>query len=170
MKKLLCIGIAILFLIGCTGTQSPQGSADIGGGTGIEPVETEDWEAAVRVTATLVIEANGKTFYADLQKNPSADAFTALLNSGGITVDMQDDGNCEKTGALPWELVTSDEPIKARPGDVILYQGNRISICYDENSGEFTRLARIENVTKEKLLDVFGSGEAAVSFHLEWSE
>lgn len=134
------------------------------------PVIEMDREAAVRVTATLVIEANGRTFYADLEDNPSAKAFIERLDSGAVTVDMHDYGSFEKVGTLPWELVRSDEQITTQPGDVILYQGNQITIYYDENSWDFTRLARIQNVTGEELLDVLGDGDVTVSFRLEWSE
>ena len=53
---------------------------------------------------------------------------------------------------------------------MILYQGNQITIYYDENTWEFTRLAKIENVTKEELLDVFGEGDVTVKLWVEWSE
>lgn len=56
------------------------------------------------------------------------------------------------------------------PGDVILYQGNQITIYYDENTWDFTRLAKIEGVTKEDLLVVFGEGDVTVKLWVEWSE
>ena len=56
------------------------------------------------------------------------------------------------------------------PGDVILYQGNQITIYYDKNTWDFTRLAKIEGVTKEDLLDVFGESDVTVKLWVEWSE
>ena len=51
------------------------------------------------------------------------------------------------------------------PGDVILYQGNQITIYYGTNSWSFTRLARIDDPSglQEKL----GSGTVFVTFSLE---
>ena len=83
---------------------------------------------------------------------------------------MSDYGSFEKVGDLPQELPRNDESITTVPGDIILYQGNKITIYYDENTWEFTRLAKIYDVTREELLDVLGDGDVTVSFWLEWSE
>ena len=121
-------------------------------------------------TCVLVVEAGGKYFYANLEDNPSAKALIEKLNSGGITVEMHDYGNFEKVGTLPWELPRTDTQITTRPGDIILYQGNQITLYYDENTWNFTRLANIGNVTKEALLSVLGEGDVTVRFSLEWGE
>ena len=52
----------------------------------------------------------------------------------------------------------------------ILYQGNQITIYYDQNTWNFTKLATIGNVTKEELLDALGEGNVTVTFWVEWSE
>ena len=127
-------------------------------------------DAFVRTVPTLVIEANGKVFYAALEDNPSAQALIEKLNSGDIEVDMHDYGSFEKVGPLPWSLPRNDAPITTSPGDVILYQGNQITIYYDQNTWDLTRLAKIEGVTRASLLDAFGEGNVTVSFWLEWSE
>ncbi len=124
----------------------------------------------IRQTCVLVIELNGKIFYANLEDNSSAEALKEKLNSGAITVDMHDYGSFEKVGALPWELPRNDTQITTKPGDVILYQGNQITIYYDENSWSFTRLARIDSTTKEELLAALGDGDVSVKFSLEWGE
>ena len=119
---------------------------------------------------TLAIEVNGTVFYAVPEKNASADALIGKLNSGGITVEMSDYGGFEKVGPLPWRLPETNEDVTTAPGDVILYQGDRITVYYGENSWNLTRLARIGNVTRERLLSAFGEGDATVRFWLEWSE
>ena len=73
-------------------------------------------------------------------------------------------------GPLPWELPRNDEQITTEPGDIILYQGNQLTIYYDENTWSFTRLGKIKYVTKEELLEALGDGDVTVSFWLEWSE
>jgi chitodextrinase len=67
-------------------------------------------------------------------------------------------------------LERNDESITTEPGDVILYQGNQITIYYDQNTWNFTKLATIGNVTKEELLDALGEGNVTVTFLVEWSE
>ena len=85
-------------------------------------------------------------------------------------MDAHDYGNFEKVGDLPWTLPRSDEEITTKPGDIILYQGNQITLYYDVNTWNFTRLARIGNVTHEELLEVCGEGDTTLKFWLEWSE
>ena len=117
-----------------------------------------------------MIEVNGKTLYANFEDNSSAEALKEKLNSGAIAVDMHDYGSFEKVGPLPWDLPRNDTQITTKPGDIILYQGNQITIYYDENSWNFTRLAVIDSTTKDDLLAVLGDGDVRVKFSLEWSE
>ena len=83
---------------------------------------------------------------------------------------MNDYGGFEKVASLPYSLPRNDTKITTSPGDIILYNGNSITVYYGENTWSFTRLARIGNVSKSDLLDALGSGSATVSFYLEWSE
>ena len=134
-------------------------------------IATKDIDAAaIEPIPTLVIDTGKQVFYAHLEDNSSAKALTEKLSEGEISVDMSDYGNFEKVGDLPWELPTNDESITTEPGDIILYQGSKITIYYDENTWDFTRLARIEDVTKEELLEAFGTDDVAVKFWIEWSE
>ena len=124
----------------------------------------------IRQTCVLVIEVNGKIFYANFEDNSSAEALKKKLKSEAITVDMHDYGGFEKVGSLPWDLPRNDMQITTEPGDVILYQGNQITVYYDTNSWNFTRLARIGNTTKDELLAALGDGDVSVKFSLEWGE
>ncbi len=121
-------------------------------------------------SCVLVIEANDRIFYASLEDNSSAAALKEKLNSGPITVEMHDYGGFEKVGSLPWDLPRNDSQITAKPGDVILYQGDRITVYYDENSWNFTKLASVGSTTKEELLSALGEGDVSVKFSLEWGE
>lgn len=130
----------------------------------------EDMERFVTPEATLTIEVNGRVFYAHPEDNASATALIGKLNSGGVTVEMRDHGAFEKVGPLPWTLPDGDASIATAPGDVVLYEGNQIAICYDRDTRDLTRLARIGNATREALLDALGDGDVTVAFALEWSE
>ncbi|MBO4316859.1 MAG: hypothetical protein J5855_01085 [Mailhella sp.] len=131
---------------------------------------TEYPDRPARPVPTLVIEANGTIFYASPESNPSAAAFVEKLSSAPIEVRMRDYGGFEKVGPLPWSLERSDERITTVPGDVILYNGDQITVYYDTNTWDFTRLAKIGEATREKLLDAFGKDGVTVRFWVEWSE
>ena len=131
------------------------------------PLAHEDRDA-FQSTPVLVIQANGRIFYAALEDNPAAQALIQALNAGPMDVTMA--GYPEKTGPLPWRLPANEASISAAPGDVLLAQGNRIVICCGPITGEFTRLARIGNAGADQLPEALGQGDAAVRFYLEWSE
>ena len=100
------------------------------------------------------------------EDNSSAEAFLALLQERPITVQMSDYAGMEKVGPLGTNLPRNDTQISVGAGDVILYQGNQITIYYGTNSWSFTKLAVIEGATKESLLGVLGSGDVEVTFSL----
>ncbi len=139
-------------------------------GAAREPQNTVDPAEAIMPRADLVVEIGNKTFYAEPEDNSSGEAFIEQLKTGSLIVEMHDYGSFEKVGPLPFELPTNDEQITTQPGYVVLYQGNQITIYYDENTWNLTRIAKISGVTKESLLEVFGDGDVTVTFRLEWSE
>lgn len=114
----------------------------------------------------LKIEANGNVFYADFENNSSAEALKEKLSENSITIDMHDYGNFEKVGDLPFELITNDAQITTEVGDVILYQGNQLTIYYDENTWSFTKVAKIRDADSS-LKDKLGDGDISVVLSLE---
>ena len=115
----------------------------------------------------LYITVNGTTLTATLANNSSAEAFRELLANGPCTIQMSDYGNFEKVGPLGQGLPTNNQQITTEAGDIILYQGNQITIYYDRNSWNFTRLGKINGVTSQQLRDILGSGDVSVTFSLE---
>ena len=111
----------------------------------------------------LKIETNGNVFYADFEDNSSAEALKEKLNSSSVTLNMHDYGNFEKVGDLPQSLLRTDENITTVPGDIILYQGNKITIYYDENTWNFTKLGHIDNISQEELKTILGGGDVTVT-------
>lgn len=89
----------------------------------------------MNITITIT-NATGKThtLNATLAENKSAVAFAELLKKGAVTVNMHDYGSFEKVGSLGSLLPRSDTQITTEAGDIILYQGNQITIYYDTNS------------------------------------
>ena len=113
----------------------------------------------------LKITVGDAEWLATFEDSPSAEEFRDLLAQGPVTVEMDDYGGFEKVGPLGTTLTRSDEQITTQPGDVILYQGNQVTIYYGTNTWSFTRLARIDDPTdlREKL----GDGTVSVTFSLE---
>lgn len=110
------------------------------------------------------IEVNGHLLTATLADNSSAKAFAELIKSEPLTINMSDYANFEKVGKLPENLPRNDEQITTEAGDIILYQGNQITIYYDENTWNFTRIGKINNITQTELKEILGTGSVSVTF------
>ena len=141
---------------------SAYGESESSDSSASTPEESGDREEH----SMLSIQVGDTTLHATLADNSSADALVELLGEGPLTLSLHDYGNFEKVGPLPQSLPTNDEQITTEPGDVILYQGNQITIYYDVNSWNFTRLAKIEGATTESLLEVLGDGDVEVTLSL----
>ena len=124
---------------------------------------------------TTISEGTDRMFYAHVNgsvlpilanDNSSADAFLELLKTGDITIEMHDYGSFEKVGPLGTVLPRNDEQITTEPGDVILYQGNQVTIYYDVNSWSFTRLGKVQGLSRTELKEILGDGNAVITFSL----
>ena len=114
----------------------------------------------------LKLTINGTILTATLADNSSAQALRELLTSGPVTIDMRDYGNMEKVGSLGTSLPTNNEQINTQAGDIILYQGNQITIYYNTNSWSLTRLGKINNITAQELRTLLGNGNVSVTLSL----
>lgn len=117
----------------------------------------------------LAFDVGDRTFLAKLEDNSSVDDLISKLPVSGIEIIMSDYGGFEKVGDLPFELTTNDTDITTVPGDVILYQGNKITVYYGENTWNFTKLGHID-ASREELLEAFGDGETEVRISVEMTE
>ena len=114
----------------------------------------------------IIIKVNGRVLNVKLEDNTSAKAFAEKLKSGDITISAHDYGNFEKVGNLGFSLPTNDKNITTEAGDLILYQGNQITLYYDTNNWSFTKLGKVQNVSQEELKDILGSGNVELTFSL----
>lgn len=121
-------------------------------------------EEEVENVEYIQIKVNNKILNVKLEDNSSAKAFVEKLNNGDIIVNARDYGDFEKVGPLGFELPTNDTRITTTPGDLILYQGNQITLYYDTNTWSFTKLGKVENISKEELKEILGSGDVELVF------
>ena len=178
----LLLALMLLLLTGCSSTRPAETGALTGSGSAEEtslPTATEpaaeDEASETHSTGSAAPEGTDRMFYAHVNgkvlkilaaENSSADAFLDLLKSGDVTVEMHDYGSFEKVGPLGTTLPRNDEQITTEPGDVILYQGDQITIYYDVNSWSFTRLGKVQDLSQAELKEILGSGNVTVTFSL----
>ena len=109
---------------------------------------------SIQITSDLSADQTGSGSHkltATLANNSSALAFYELLEKGPVTIKMSDYGNFEKVGPLGTSLPRSDSQIATIAGDIMLYQGNQITIFYNNNSWSYTSLGKIDGVTQTEL-------------------
>lgn len=113
----------------------------------------------------VTIKVNNKILNVELEDNSSARMFLKKLKEQDIIIDAHDYGNFEKVGNLDFELPMNDENIKAEAGDLILYQGKKLSIYYDTNTHFFTKIGKIKDInSKEELKNILGNGDVRLTF------
>lgn len=171
MKQKIFILLLVIFLLPGLAACSSQNPMDGQNSETVGEGESEEIQSESKVDQSQFYITAGETvFTAVFSDNSSAEAFKKLLAEEPLTVDMHDYGSFEKVGEIGDTLPRNDEQITTEPGDVILYLGTSITIYYDTNSWNFTRLGKIQDAAKEDLLAAFGDGNVTVTFSLEKSE
>lgn len=161
---LLSVFLLCVLLSGCNRKPTPPASSKpTEGGTQSNKYDFTPLEPQEDSMYIIIGEHILKVTLAD---NSSAAALRELLKDGDITVDAHDYGNFEKVGSLETDLPTNDEQITTEPGDVILYQRNQITVYYDTNSWNFTRLGKVQNVTADELKTILGEGNVTMVLSL----
>lgn len=127
--------------------------------------ETENSE--LEETNMINLQIGDQTLKAQLADNSSAQAFAGLLAQGPVTVRMHDYGSMEKVGTLPISLPENNQQIHTEPGDLILYQGNSITVYYDTNSWSLTRLGKVQDISAPELKNILGDDDVEITFSID---
>ena len=163
MKRVILLVSAALLLTGCQ-TNDNSSVADEAGTVAFQSTTLETTASAAEQEpdsstemisetedskeineAQLKIEVNGHTLTAKLADNTAAQKLAEMLKEAPLTLELNEYGSFEKVGALPHSLPTDDRRITTEPGDIMLYQGDKITIYYATNTWSFTPLGKIEN-------------------------
>ena len=126
----------------------------------------------MKISIQITSDSGKSELTATLVDNSSATAFYELLKKGPVTIKMTDYGNFEKVGPLGTKLPRNDTQITTQAGDIILYQGNQITIYYDTNSWNFTRLGKVvstgstTSITQSELKKILGKGDVTAVFEI----
>ena len=116
---------------------------------------------------SVKVKINDNVFDVKLENNSATQEFIKELKKGNVTVNASEYGGFEKVGELGFSLPTNDENIGTNPGDIVLYQGDKISLFYGSHAWSYTKLGKIDNVDSNKLKEVLGSGDVTLEFSLK---
>ncbi len=160
-NKKIIIVILFIFLIlgGCTKEEELNAKKDI---------KNEEKENVKEETMNkeIKLQVNNVTYDILLENNSSTEALISKLQDGPITISASDYGNFEKVGDLGFDLPRNDTTITTKPGDLILYEGNKITLYYATNNWNFTKLGTIKNVDEENLKETLGPNDVTLVLSL----
>ncbi len=149
------IALLVSCLIACLSGCSAVPQTD----KGDEPVAETD-------VVAIYLYINENRLEVTLAENAAVSALVGILQENDITYTARDYGGFEKVGDLGQMLPANDSRITAEPGDVILYQGNRIVLFYGNNTWSYTRIGKISGYSAEELRTLLGGGKGDLPVRL----
>lgn len=115
----------------------------------------------------LLISVNSHELTASFADSTAAKELAEKLKAEPVTVTLNEYGGFEKVGKLPWSLTRTDASIETEPCDIMLYQGNQMTVFYNSNAWSYTKLGHIDNITQEELKAILGEGDVTVTLSLK---
>ncbi len=114
----------------------------------------------------IKLKVNNNELVVKLENNEATKELIEKLKENDITIDAKEYGGFEKVGNLGFSLTREDKTINTEPGDIVLYNGNQISVFYDSNSWSYTRIGKIINKDKNELKSILGNGNVTLTFSI----
>lgn len=105
-------------------------------------------------------------FDVTLEKNSATKALIEKLHEWDVVVNAREYWWFEKVGNLWFDLPRADKQIKTEPGDLVLYQWNQISLFYESNSWSYTKLWKVQMISKDGLKEILWDWDVTLVFSL----
>ena len=123
-------------------------------------------ENKVEDMGRIYIKVNNQILDVELEDNSATKEFKEKLKNGDIVIEAHEYGGFEKVGILGFSLPREDINVTTTAGDIVLYQGNQISIFYNSNSWSYTKLGKIQNTSSNELKNILGNEDVKITFTL----
>ena len=123
-------------------------------------------EDKVEDMGRIYIKVNNQILDVELEDNSATKELKEKLKNGDIVIEAHEYGGFEKVGILGFSLPREDINVTTTAGDIVLYQGNQISIFYNSNSWSYTKLGKIQNTSANELKNIFGNEDVKITFTL----
>ena len=115
----------------------------------------------------IKIKVNNHVLKVKLENNKATKALINKLKKSDIKINAKEYGGFEKVGDLGFSLPTNDNYIKTSSGDLVLYDGDEISLFYNSNSWDYTKLGKVQNVNSKDLKNILGTGDVVLVLSLK---
>ena len=111
------------------------------------------------------VKINDEVFDVKLENNSATQELVKELKKGNVTVNASEYGGFEKVGELGFSLPRSDKYITTSVGDIVLYNGDEISLFYNSNSWSYTKLGKVQSI--KDLKKILGTGDVTIVLSLK---
>ena len=105
-------------------------------------------------------------FEVTLEENSATKALIEKLQEWDVVVNAREYWWFEKVWNLGFDLPRADKQITTEPGDIVLYQWNQISLFYESNSWSYTKLWKIQMISKDGLKEILWDWDVTLVFSL----
>ena len=118
------------------------------------------------ISAHIALKVWNAVFEITLEENSATKALTEKLHEWDVVVNAREYWWFEKVGNLGFDLPRADKQITTEPGDIVLYQWNQISLFYESNSWSYTKLWKIQMISKDGLKEILWDWDVTLVFSL----
>ena len=128
------------------------------------PTTTEPKEDDPYMNKTLELIIDGTKVDVYWLDNESVKALKELAKDG-LTIELHQYGDFEQTGSLGVNIISHDEEMDVRCGDIVLYNSNQICFYYASNHYSFTRLGRLP-LSESETIDLLDTENVTLTMFL----
>lgn len=147
-----------------TSSQTPSdGSQD---STGSSDNTTDNPQTPTQQdTANLQAKIDDTNVSIEWEDNDAVHALEEMAKNSVITINMSQYGGFEQVGNLGQSLPTNDSEMTTAPGDIVLYNSDKIVVFYGSNSWSYTRLGKITDQSEEELNALLNKPNVTLSLY-----
>lgn len=143
VRDILCVVFAVVCLAACA---AHNGNTHTSAADTSQRFSRNSRQQKKKNTLTPIsVEVNGRNFTLDIENNAAVKALLADLSNGEVSVSVSAYGGFEQVGDYGKTLPAKDRQQTAQPGDVMLYQGDKLVFFYGTNSWAYTKIGHISD-------------------------
>lgn len=100
------------------------------------------------------------------EKNTTVKELQERLLEGELKLNLTSYGHFEQVGPLGFELVSQDKQQTAKPGDIMLYNGENLVLFHGKNAWAYTKLGQM-TVDDAELAELLDKPQVLVSLSIK---
>lgn len=126
------------------------------------PVKVSSPPTGQEEKSLLSLKVNGRQVLVRWEDSRTIQALVARVKEGPIQIHTERYGQFEQVGQFPFNLPSSDVYGAAKPGDIMLYQGEHMVLFFGEHAWSYTKLGAITGMGTGELQRLLDRPEAQI--------